>query len=742
MACFADEPQEKAPPEETLETEQEQGENAHAAQPLPLPDSDGFVRIAESEHLILRADPASGHFIVTDKRSGEVWKSFPESGDGQGQNQEKWSANLESPLLFTYVEFNVRRDLAKESNLKDGGGVVTRFALIDQGFQVQYEIPKLGFVIPAEVKLGPDYVETRLVSDGLEDERDIPDDGGTGKDNAARLVSVRLFPFLGAHLSDETDGYLLLPDGPGALVEFRKDRSGTNNYYSERVYGADWAFSAHAAFSIRKPVRMPVFGIKAGNKAFIAVIHEGAEYANIIAAPSGTFSPYNWAAAEHQFRFMHYQYTNTRKTEGYVSYTREMTTADRSVRYYLLPDRNPGYVDMAQRYRDYLMEEVGMRPLPSGENKAALQLHLLGADRKRGFLRDTYLPLTTTGQAQEIVQELISVGIERMSVTYLGWQRKGYSSYGGSFPISRKLGGNDGMKELAGFLHAKGFPLFLDGSVYSFNNTRGDGFRRNRDGLRDQGASVVNYRSRLAENTLVSPRFAAKVLEKDLRKAKELNVDGFTFGQAIGSLLNTDYNENYAASREEAAQIQQQMFRMTREALGQVQAADGNGYVLPYVSHIHDLPAEGSGDLFVDRQVPFAQIALHGLVTYSFDYANNSEDYETHFLRGIEYGAVPSFVVTYAPTQELFYTRSLGRFFSTYYKDWMQEMVSQYQRFNEALGDVQHHFITDHRALADGVYETVYGNGKRIVVNYTDQPYSGNGWTVPPRDFAVVRQGE
>ncbi|MDQ8737630.1 DUF5696 domain-containing protein [Paenibacillus sp. LHD-38] len=730
-------------PVQAAEAKETTGASAVVKPTAPNLDKGEYKQIAVSKYLTLKANSVTGHFTVTDKRTGHVWKSFPdEKGYNEKENQGKWKANLESPLLYSYVEFNVRKDLAKEENFKDGKGIVSKFETTGQGFKIQYEIPGLGFVIPAEVRLGDDYVETKILQDGLKDERVFTEEElKTKKDNEARLVSVRLFPFLGAQTSEEENGYLFLPDGSGAIVEFKKDRGGTNNYYSERVYGADWAYSANTVFSIRKPVRMPVFGIKSGNQAMIGVIHDGSEYANVVAAPSKTFSQYNWVTAEQNFRFMYYQYTNTKKTAGYVSYTKDITASDRSVRYYLIDQKNDDYVQMAARYRQYLIEEIGMRPLQVNDNKLGLQLHLLGADSERGFLWDSYLPLTTTRQAQEIVQELNTIGVDKMSITYSGWQRKGFSQYGGSFPLSSKLGGNGGMKQFVDFAHAKGYEVYFDASSYSFNNTGKDGFRRNRDGLRDIGASVMDYYTRGSDKkkTFVSPRFAEKVIEDELSNAQAMHVDGYVFGQGIGALLNTDFNENYAATREETKNIQQRIFETTKNTLGHVQVEDGNVYTLKYVNHVQGLDDEISNDLFVDRGVPFSQIALHGLVTYSADFANDSDDYETTFLKGIEYGAVPSFIATYAKSQQLLKTRSLGQFYSTYYKDWLQEMAIQYERYNKALGDVQDQFITGHRSLADGVFETSYAGGKRIVVNYNAEPYAGNGWIVKPKDFAVVK---
>ncbi|WP_102712829.1 DUF5696 domain-containing protein [Paenibacillus castaneae] len=742
--------------EDSKNTEQIAEGVATAKIASPFLNDGKFKPVVESKYLSLQVNADTGHFIVTDKRNGNVWKSFPdEDGYIDAENQGAWKSNLESPFMFNYVEFNVRRDLTKESNFKDQGGVVTGFEVMDNGYRLTYELPNLGFFIPVEVRLYDDYVETKILKDGLIDEKVFPkeeeksEEEGKAekkpappKDNKARLVSVRLFPFLGAQTSDREDGYLLIPDGPGTLIDFKKHRGGdNNNFYSESVYGNDWAFSVNNSISNRNPVKMPVFGIKSGEQAILGVIQEGAEYASILAAPSGTFSQYNWTTAEQNFRFKYYVYTNTKKTTGYVSYTKDLTATDRSIRYYLIDKKNSDYAQMAARYRQYLIEDAGVQPLKAEGDKVPLQLNLFGADTEKGFLWDSYLPLTTTSQAREIVQEISSLGVDKMSITYWGWQRKGNSQYGGSFPLASKFGGNDGMKQFVDFAHSKGYPVYLDGSSYTYNNTGKDGFRRSRDGLRDIGSAIIDFTSWGSNDktTFASPGFMEKVISKDLNKAKALNVDGFIFGQGIGAFLNSDFNDNYSASRSQAEQIQEQIFQKTKDTLGSVQVASGNFYTLPYVNHIHGLYDDYSYDMFVDRIIPFAQIALHGIVTYSADFANVSGDYQQNFLRGIEYGAVPSFVVTYAKSQELLKSKSLRNLYSTYYKDWLQEMVSQYQRYNEALGDVQDQFITDHRMLAEGVYETTYAAGKRVIVNYNSFPYVNDGIAVKATDFTVIK---
>ncbi|CAK4836563.1 unnamed protein product [Aphanomyces euteiches] len=640
--------------------------------------------------------------------------------------------------MFNYVEFNVRKDLVKESNFTVQKGIAAKFEITEQGFRIRYEMPQIGFVIPVEVKLGEDFVETKILADGLVDEKIYSKEkDATAKTNdpKARLVSIRLFPFLGAQTSDKEDGFLFVPDGSGAVIDFKKHRAGTMNQYSERVYGDDFAFSNRNTSSNRNPIRFPVLGIKSNKQGILGVITEGEEYANIVAAASGTFSQFNWVAPEQLYRFKFFQPTDTKKNNGYLTYSNDITITDRSVRYYLIEqsDSELTYVSLAERYRNYLMQEFALKPLEGDRAKLKLQLHLLGGDIEEGFLWNSYLPLTTTKEAEDIVQEMTILGVGDMHITYLGWQNGGYSKFGGDFPIASKIGGDKGMQHFVDFVHSKGYTINLDASSYGFNNTGKDGFRAKRDGLRDLGSSVIGV--------LVSPKFSEKIIEDDLQEAKSLGIDGYSFGKAIGSFLNSDFNNKYLTTREQSKRIQNEIFAKTKATLGSVQAANGNAYTLKYAQHLDEMPSAYSFDLFVDHVVPFAQIAIHGLATYSFEYANLSDDYVDGMLKGIEYGATPSFMVTYADSQELLKSVNLGSFYSTNYKDWKQEIVTQYQKYKAALGDVQDKFITGHRQLADNVFETTYSNGKQVIVNYNNKPVAVGNQKIEAKNYAVSQGG-
>ncbi|WP_318615741.1 DUF5696 domain-containing protein [Sporosarcina sp. YIM B06819] len=704
-----------------------------------FPAIENLQQVTENTGFALKADPQTGHFVVQNKKTGSVVTSFPnpEKWDEE-KTAASWQSHLKAPFMFSYVEMHKRKDQVKESNPLNNKTTVT-FEEIEDGYKVIYEMPDLGFVIPIEVRLVEDYVETKVLADEIQDENKTDKNAKKADAVKNRLVSLRLFPFLGADNSDDQDGFLFLPDGSGALVDFQKNRASTNNLYSERIYGSDQAFATKASLSPRLSVRMPVFGMKSGDQAILGVVHEGDTYTNIVSAPSESYSQYNWVTGEHLFRFKVYQATNKQKTEGFYIYSEDMQRTNRAIRYYLLEEAD--YADMAVRYRQYLMEERGFKRKEVADDSLALSLHILGGGIKKGFLLDSYLPFTTTDQAIEIVQELGSLGVDDMSITYHGWEKSGYGKFGEQFPVARKLGGNDGMKELAEFAHSKGHPIYLDASTYTYNSTGKNGFRANRDGLRDLGLNVMKFNRKENDTVLVSPRFMQNVIYNDFEKAKKLGVDGYLFGDGIGSTLPSDYNDKHLAQRHEVKEIQQDILTTTKKELGDVRVAEGNFYALAESSHIEQMDNDYSYDLFVDRTIPFAQIALHGLVSYSFNYGNMSGNVTESLLKGIEYGATPAFLVTYEESHRLLESRAMYRFYSTYYKDWETEIATQYQLFNDALADVQNQFIVDHRKVSKNVFETVYENGKRILVNYNDSPYTYQNHVIEAEGFIILEGG-
>ncbi|WP_165452697.1 DUF5696 domain-containing protein, partial [Paenibacillus thalictri] len=707
---------------------------ATAAKPAPaaaggeLPGEAGFKPAAETAQLRLLADSASGHFRVEDKRSGEVFRSYPTPETwAQETITGAWRNHLRSPAILEVIDIANTKAQPKLINMTEDKGAVESFQLIDNGFKLIFHFKTSGIKIPVEVKLEGDAVVTKVEDGAIEE----------GK---LSLLNMKLYPLFGAQPSSGQEGYMVVPDGPGALIDFHENHSGDKSVYRESIYGSDSSFFNEN--TKRLDVKMPVFGLKSGRSAFVAVMEGGEEYGKLFASPAGAYGSYNWITPELQYRMKFFQNTSRKAKNGFFTYSKNRFEAkSRTTKYFILPPGRDSYVGMAARYRDYLMQSQGLQKLKNTGSKLPLYLDIVGGDRKNGLLWDSYIPATTTSQAMEMVKRLYGLGVEKMNINYVGWQTGGYSSHGGLFPVDQRLGGNDGMKRFIEFAHSLQMPVTLTAN-YTLSDSGGNGFNSRYDGLRNLAGRVLDFENYYNKevSTLVSPGFSLKTVERDLPLYKELGADGIHFEQGIGQQLNSDFNDRYFASRTEAMGIQKRILQAAKQTLGGVSVEQPNGYTAGVINHLHRLADDYSYDLMTSRPIPFAQIALHGLVTYSSEWANVRDQFKNGFLRSVEYGANPSFLFANAESREMKGAYSLW-YYSLNYRDWELTAVEEYQRYNQALGDVQDKFITGHRQLADQVYETTYETGKRIIVNYGAELYTDGTVRVPASDFIAIPGG-
>ncbi|MBJ6362242.1 DUF5696 domain-containing protein [Paenibacillus sp. GCM10012307] len=664
----------------------------------PAAGPDGYALAAENASYALYAEPASSRIAVLDKRTGFRWTSNPSKEQLEREKVKGGLlANLQSPFVLTYVRTEGKDQTIREVVNALDPKVKTTMVKSDQGLQVAYQFPEKGITLTIQYELTDKGLKARLPGEGMKEEGEFA------------VFSVDLLPYFGA-ASPEENGYLFVPDGPGGLIYFDRDRANVSKGYIHQVYGleitnvANWSRSGER----RENIAYPVFGVKRGDHAFMAVLSAGGDSASIAAMPPGLKSSlYN--VYSNQIYREEYLYRTSRLAAPLKAVQKQRLDTDREVEFRFLSGKDAGYVGMANAYRDYLTEHGKLAEPLASVDHMPLRLKIMGGNYAQAFSQIRYITATTFSQAGDIVDDLKRRGIANLSVIYYGWQQKGdYDKYR-RFPIESSLGGEQAAREFISKMKAGGVPVLFEEDFvwldpYSSLSGKTNGIR----GI--EGTVFVD------EDWYISkPARTVAMAYETIDKLKDIGVSGIHFNW-IGELVFHDYDVHGISTRADTIGMYNGLLGYTRRTLGQASVYQGNDYTLNQTDYIANLSYESSYDFMVDETVPFYPIVLHGRVPYSFDDSNLRNDVQEEFLKAIEYGAVPSYFLTHDDSRKLRYSAS-GYLYSTRYDKWADRIQEEYEAF-DALAGLYAQQIVNHERLSADRFATTYEDGTRVIVDY------------------------
>ncbi|BBI31703.1 DUF5696 domain-containing protein [Cohnella abietis] len=677
----------------------------------PGAGSDGFALALENKNYSLYVRPDNTQIALLDKRSGHRWTSNPTKEQLAGETVKGLPlANLQSPFALTYVTTTGKdQTTEKVVNALDPK---LEIAMIknDKGLQISYSFTEKKLGLAIQYELTDKGLKVRVPTDGIKEEGDFV------------VFSLDLLPYFGAAAAGE-DGYIFVPDGPGGLIKFDSKRADLSKGYIHQVYGLDvtnmlnWFRSGER----REDIAFPVFGVKRGANAFVAIITRGGDSSNIAAMPPGMKSTFYNVYTSQIYR-ENYLYQRSRIPPTPIkAVQKERLKTDREIEYRFLSSQDTDYVGMANAYRDYLIETGGLgSPLKPVEH-VPLYLKIMGGGFRAAYNQIEYVPTTTFAQATEIVQGLQKKGVANMEVVYYGWQRMGGNKIDKRFPIEAKLGGNSAAKAFVSELRKSDIGVqFYDQLIWLDDSSTSLSPRNS--GVRKMDGTVFKDETWF----LSKPARTVDLAYQSIQELKKIGVSGM-FYDGLGSMVFNDYDPTGLTTREDAIKIYKGLLDYTRRELGTSGVYRGNDYSLNNVDYIDDLPNDSSYDFMIDETVPFYPIVLHGYVSYSFgDGGNLRNDVQTEFLKSIEYGAMPTFFLTYDESRKLMDLNIWFYLFSSQYEKWADRIGKEYGQF-DSLAKVFAQKIVGHKKLADKRFETTYEDGTRVIVDYNKGTFDVEG---------------
>ncbi len=695
--------------------------------------SSDYKVVAENDNIALSVKGSTATFTVTNKKSGKVWYSNPELTKEEIQEVKLGLGKINSQISITYLTAE-RIDGSVNSNTSSR--TVTEYLVNGkcEGFVVTYDFDKE--VLQIKIPIAYTITETGIKAEIL---FDLIEENGT-----STLSSIELLPMFGAARAED-DGYLFIPDGSGAIIEY----SGMYDCfpdYQEEVYGADSSVDLDLRMlSKSEGVRMPVFGAKVGSDAYFAIISSGDAVAKINATNSK--SSYSLASVWPSFYYRELDEVGLMSKDSVSRAVRltdpQIAAENPIVQYNLLSGEDANYSGMAELYRDYLVDTYELQRL--GSQNVAPVLQAFGKTYSEesffGIPIDKAVAATTLEDVSSMYESLKAQGVNSPKFFLYGFHKGGYQNkYVSKFGVDGKLGGKSDLKSLINTVGS--------GNVYMAYDLLHD---YNYSGLfaDSKYVAALNKITILKQNGMISTgawkgTISWKLIaNKALLKYGSKLVDSFDSDlgcgivfENMGTEVYNDFDEKNHADRDEYVNTYMQLNKAASDKGLNVGSDGANIYMVASADIMNEVPLTSSNDLLFTKSVPFYYMVLHGYANISSKPLNGVADVDASVAMCAQFGIMPTYRVTAVESSEL-KNSNLNFLYNTGFSHWEKAIAEDYALINSISEGLSDKVIVSHNYIGT-LSVTEYENGVKIVYNESaTETVDFEGKSIAPR--TVVR---
>lgn len=569
----------------------------------------------------------------------------------------------------------------------------------------------------------------------------VPTYAITNDNNYYAIQNIEVMPNFGAVTNKQSadGGYMLVPDGSGALIELNSYQPDVTEY-NRPVYNNDSYTDYYYAPTYSDELTMPVFGMtygkdEASTHGFLAVIEEGAESAYIqtkLANNAEDGPKYNKIYST--FDSVQYKDVNVNGvySEDSVLYRvkSKMMDVDYRVKYILFSDKVT-YYDMAKAYQKDLVANNDTMEAPTYQKGGKLYLEVLGSLTKKkrilGIPYDSSLSMTTYSELVDILKDLAGTNL---AVSYTGVFNNGLNN---KLNNKAKLVGSNGSQsdyhELASYAKDNGIDLYM-GVDLSRVSKNGNGFMKSLHAVKDFSDIIAPFsRYNMAIGFLngylglsidyktyyeVSPQYLTGVVDGFLEKAEDY--DSLYLSDLAG-MNYADYdNEDMIDPYRSNQVLQSNLLKLSSSK--QLAINDPWMKNIGYGQIATNISRTSSDYKTFATTIPFRQLVMNGLIDFTTESVNmNSESPEYTVLQAVELGAYPKFEIA-SKSSDLLKSSGYSYLYSIQYDKLKDRIKEVYNECDQAWSQIGTNEITNHTKLADQVFCTEYATGVKAIVNY------------------------
>ena len=679
-----------------------------------------YSLISQNEDLMLYFHPTSFSILIHNKKNNYQWSSRAEF-IGEGEANRSKLNEMQSGIWVEYVlSNNITRKTLVSNVLSEKAKVSYQIISGQLGFIAKVNFDSLGFSFDVEVKIVNNQLHVFI--DHQKIQENLP---------RYRLIGIQLFPYLGAARQDKLPGYLMIPDGAGALIRFNEKN---NILYQARFYGDDYGYSKTSVN--RQALSAPVFGIvhDVDVNGVFGIIESGDTMARLFASLWG-YESVNYFRLSPRFYYREVFTNIINKTgAGNETVTEEIKPIDIKLFYTFLRDDQASYVGMANTYKSYLENKQILTKQSQNINDIPIALDFIMSELEPSFIGTKSIKMTSPNDVLKIYHELNEAGINKQVINLLGWSVSGIYDTA-PYTVKYSASSKD-YHDLLRDAQNNNIDIYFNtnyvtSSKHAERINYGGDVARQISKLKME-LSFSNYFEEFDSTYYLYPESSLKFAKSDFSRYQKLGINKLSFSH-LGNTLFSYYENNNRYNRLDSLDYYHQIL----DLYGKSAIYQPNSYMYKYTSEYFHMPLYNSGHHYFTDVVPFIPIVLKGNINYYSSYLNYNAIGKDQLLNLIDFGVNPSFLLTNEATTKMRYTKA-NRHYSTYYRDYYDKIIASYDYINGALSNVNGAYIEKREILSPGVVRVSYSNQKTILINYTSNPYTYLHVEINPKDYVVV----
>ncbi|MBR4501196.1 MAG: hypothetical protein IKP22_04830 [Clostridia bacterium] len=677
-------------------------------------------------NLYVREDTLA--IILESRANGSLLCSTVQNPD-DFKDQAAWKGFYQSGIVMEFIE-----DVKSTNTQADfiNMEAVVSVEYLENGFSADVLFPAYGVGYSAVVTLDESCLTVTIPQDKIIN--------GETDGHRYTVSTFTLYPFLGYSVLGQDEGYMIIPDGQGALIELKDNEKRFSSPFDRPVYGTNIGIedTVNSRWTVgSEPVIMPVFGMvhTAKQIGFLGVIEQGDNAARIRAYPNGANNlNFDWVSAKYTYRMVYKQPTGP--SSGAVDMLTEDTRRFDIVQHFLLADgEDATYAGLACAWRDY-MEEKGFFAHADTERPFDVEVDFLGVERENDVLGKTDVVMTSFQQAGEILESMKTDGVDHASVVFRGWQSNGLT--GGvptSYSPAGSLGGGGGLEALNRKCTGLGMGFSLEADFLSLNTETHptltySAFKK----ITSQTWSRPTFGPVYATMYYLAPERSKAVAGDTLNAMSSAGIPGVQL-TGITQLMADYYYQNHYQESGKLAQAYRDIAALAAKDFS-VTLKSANAYLWPYAGALNDLPVTGSDYAYVSRDVPLLAIALSGKMPAYLEYVNFQANAHKFFLRLAEQGTRPCFLLTMEDPIKLQNTNS-SDIYSARWDLYRVTLAMWYSQLKELHRDIDGASIVAHDMAGD-ITRVTWSNGVKVYLNYGETAGEMDGVALEPMTWKAV----